>query len=397
MKHTIAFITLVLALIFALTGPSRAYSEDFHPAQVKDISDRAYGPAVADLMDNAKESIVISMYIMKPSKKDPVSLLTNDLIEAMARGVTVEIYMNGKFWSQQIMDTSNEKKEIDALKDKGALIYKVDPNYLLHDKLIIVDSRYVVEGSTNWSAAALKSNFESDTLIDSFGLAETKLERLRNLPLESDKLGKVKRRYLAGEAAALSVDGTIEIKKILMENKNFFARMVKYHSDRDLDTYLLLLADSERWAIAGKEKDRARGVTVPGEEAYFPVTLETMGEALEITHFGIWPATAKRQQVIKALRNLQDRYKLIDPVFQYSEDAWVKLEDLPGDTFPVENSFFDPDFLASKSTFATYVLLIKALLVSEGKTLDSYTEKELAARFHIDLGALRKGIKEIGE
>lgn len=35
----------------------------------------------------------------------------------------------------------------------------------LHDKLIIVDERYVVDGSTNWSISALRDNYESATLI----------------------------------------------------------------------------------------------------------------------------------------------------------------------------------------------------------------------------------------
>ncbi|MDP8299293.1 MAG: phospholipase D-like domain-containing protein [Candidatus Tantalella remota] len=394
MKRAITHISLITALIVTLICPLASHSEDFYPAKVKDISDRDYEPAVIDLLDNAKESIILSMYIIKPSKKGPIALLVNDLIEAMDRGVDVELYLNAKFRSK-ILDTSTEKKSLEVLRDKGAVIYRIDTNYRLHDKLIIIDSRYVVEGSTNWSVSALKSNFESDTLIDSPELARVKLQRLRTLPLESDKPGKIRRRYLAGEAADLPADGTIKIKKILLENENFFARMVRYRSDRSLDTYLLLLADSEMWAIARKEK--AHDVTVPGEEAYFPVSLENIAGELEITSFGPWPTTAKRRQVIKTLRRLQDRYKLIDPVFAYGEDAWVTLKDLPGDTFPMNNSFFNSESLASKSPGVTYILLIKALLASEGKTLDSYTREELSDRFHIGVAALRRGLRELGE
>jgi HKD family nuclease len=395
----IVSIALIIGLIWPV-GAGSEHSNDTialdHPAAVKDISDRAYQRAVITLLDSAEESIVISMYIIKPTKGGPIALLLNDLIEALDRGVTVEIYQNGKYRPQEILDPSDEKKAFDALREKGALVYKADTNYLLHDKLIIVDSRYVIEGSANWSVSALKSNFESNTLIDSYGLAEVKLERLRNLPLENEKLAKIRRRYLAGEPADLAAGGTIGIKKILLENENFFPRMVKYQSNRAMEMYLLLLADGERWRIARNEKDEEHGIFASDrEDAYFPVSLEKMADDLGIEALGPWPVSTKRRQVIKALRSLKERYKLIDPVFDHGEDAWVTLEEIPGDTFQIENSFFDPGSLSSKSSSAKYVLLIKAMLASEGKTLDSYTRKELAKRFHIGLGALRTGINEL--
>ncbi len=75
---------LIIILSFAFTGSS--YSGEFFPAKVKDISDRNYEPSVIELLDNAKESIVISMYIIKPSDAGPISLLVNDLADALGRG-----------------------------------------------------------------------------------------------------------------------------------------------------------------------------------------------------------------------------------------------------------------------------------------------------------------------
>ena len=299
-------------------------------------------------------------------------------------------------FKSKIFDNTLEKEALQVLKDKGAKMRQVDPNYRLHDKLIIVDSRFVVEGSTNWSVSALKSNFESNTLIDSPELAGVKLGRLEALPLETDKPQKIRRRYVGGEPASLPEGSIIQVKKVLMENENFFPKMVMYHGERTLDTYLLLLAESRKWALA-REKGQAREIIVSGEDVYFPVDLELVAEDLKITTFGPWPSTAKRRQVIKTLRKLQDRYKLITCVFQYGEDAWVTLKDLPGDTFGVESSFFDPGFLASKNTAGTFVILMKALLKEEGKTLGSYTREGLHERFHVGISVIRKGIWEIGE
>ena len=62
----------------------------------------------------------------------------------------------------------------------------------------------------------------------------------------------------------------------------------------------------------------------------------------------------------------------------------------------MKSSFFDPGSLASKSTASTFVILMKALLEEEGKTLDSYTREVLRERFHVGTSPLRKGIREVG-
>lgn len=63
------FLFVSLLLAFAQDQP------EFFPAKVKDISDRKYEPAVIELLDNARESIVISMYIIQTDGKSPVQLL----------------------------------------------------------------------------------------------------------------------------------------------------------------------------------------------------------------------------------------------------------------------------------------------------------------------------------
>ena len=100
MKPTFRRISLILSLVFLLLPIQPLCSQqDFLPAKVKDISDRAYEPAVIELLDGAKESIVISMYSISLAneKTNPVRLLLNDLLEARKRGVSVTVYMNARF------------------------------------------------------------------------------------------------------------------------------------------------------------------------------------------------------------------------------------------------------------------------------------------------------------
>jgi len=222
-------LTLIISL--SLTFATTIYPQDFHPAKIKDISDRNYEPAVIELLDSATESIVISMYIIKPSKKGPVSLLVNDLAEALDRGVTVDIYLNTKFSSKN-NGSSDREILINDLEKKGANIYEVDSNRRMHDKLIIVDSRYIVEGSTNWSVSALKSNFESSSLIDSPPLAKIKLDRIKNFPQEQEKYHKLD---IERTLVEISI---VPVKTALIEDKQYFQPLVTNHNNRAMTLWI---------------------------------------------------------------------------------------------------------------------------------------------------------------
>ncbi len=81
MKHTL----LKLLLLILLITPISSYAAfDYHDARVADISDRNYEPAIIELLDNAKEFILISMYVISTTTA-PINLLLNDLAEALER------------------------------------------------------------------------------------------------------------------------------------------------------------------------------------------------------------------------------------------------------------------------------------------------------------------------
>ena len=56
-----------------------------------------------------------------------------------------------------------EGEAFDALREKGAQIYLITSRYKLHDKMLIVDSRFVVIGNANWSGGSL--NRSSKTVV----------------------------------------------------------------------------------------------------------------------------------------------------------------------------------------------------------------------------------------
>ena len=60
-------LILAVVILIAVAASGAAYGAV--PAVVTDISDRAYEDAVIELLDGAKESLVISMVISVPSHK----------------------------------------------------------------------------------------------------------------------------------------------------------------------------------------------------------------------------------------------------------------------------------------------------------------------------------------
>jgi len=284
------------------------------------------------------------------------------------------MYLNTRFKSKSSPWVISGEA-FDILREKGAEIFAVTHTRWLHDKLIIVDGRYVVEGSTNWSVSALKDNYESAVLIDSPGLAAEKLARVKWLTLEGEWADQVEKAKDPERLVLFSDDGAILLNKSLLEDEGFFPHMVTERARRAMDTYLLL---------------KAYAVQQSTDEFFVP--LESL--ALELDMPGDWTNTAKRRQVIKVLKSLQNQYKLIDVDFGHGKDAWIKIKEIPGDTFELKGSFFDPDLFSALSPTAKFIVLIKALLKEEGSSIGSFTLSEISDRFHINEKTVSKGLKE---
>jgi cardiolipin synthase len=239
-----AVAAFLVIFSLSLTVFASELTGEFHPASVKDISDRAYEPVLIELLDKAEKSIVISMYNISlgANERNPISFLLGDLLEARQRNVEVVMYLNTNFREidkepHQIVSTPFFKKLLDA----GCVIHLLPSRRRLHDKLIIVDSRYVVDGSTNWSISALKSSFESATLIDSPELAEIKLSRLKSIPLTDEPKKKEEHRRIYLE----NLPAYIALPKEVLLNSGYFSKMLTNSDERSMDLYFLLLSHSQ--------------------------------------------------------------------------------------------------------------------------------------------------------
>jgi phosphatidylserine/phosphatidylglycerophosphate/cardiolipin synthase-like enzyme len=113
---------------------------------------------VVDAIAQAKSSV----HFMAFSYTDDA--IAAAMIEAHQRGVQVE----GVFERQNAKGTG---AEYENLRDAGIPV-EVDGNcYIMHHKTMIIDNRYVITGSYNFTKSAEQSNDENLLLIDSPALA----------------------------------------------------------------------------------------------------------------------------------------------------------------------------------------------------------------------------------
>ena len=133
--------------------------------QAISLTDRDYFPTVHHLLNSANSSIRMIMFDVKYYPDYPESLensLLSDLESAVERGVDVRIITD---------EYLTEKPVVRILEEKGINI-KFDPKDITtHGKLIIIDSKIVIVGSTNWGYHSIEKNHEANVVIHSASLA----------------------------------------------------------------------------------------------------------------------------------------------------------------------------------------------------------------------------------
>jgi len=129
-------------------------------AKVRPVNDREYYSELHALLSSAKTSIHMVEFELKYYEKFKGSLqnqIVQDLIDAKERGVDVRIVMD---------EFSNENNAFDVLTARGVGIKLDSENVTTHAKLVIVDGKAVLVGSTNLSYYALEKNNEANVLIE---------------------------------------------------------------------------------------------------------------------------------------------------------------------------------------------------------------------------------------
>ena len=123
------------------------------------VNDREYFDRVFELIDSADKSIHLVMFEIKYYDKYPdseVNQLVEKLIKKNSEGVEVKIIVD-----QFLTD----KRAVEILQKTGVDIKWDSTKLTTHNKLMIIDGRVVLIGSTNWSYYSFSKNHESNVIF----------------------------------------------------------------------------------------------------------------------------------------------------------------------------------------------------------------------------------------
>ena len=166
-KYTFPFV-LIGVISLCVIAVAILGSTPTEQASITPINDRDYYPAVKEVFEGAIDSIHIVLYGAKhyenpQDDNEWVNDLIIELGNAAARGVDVKIIFDQE-WNN-IAETTIH------LKSLGIDVEFDSKETRTHAKFIVIDSKLVIIGSTNWSYHALQLNHEANVLIRNKELA----------------------------------------------------------------------------------------------------------------------------------------------------------------------------------------------------------------------------------
>ncbi|HRR95243.1 MAG TPA: phospholipase D-like domain-containing protein [Candidatus Ratteibacteria bacterium] len=173
-KKFIATFIFFITLFFSFPIYSIQGNEIFE-TKITPINNREYFPSVLNKIKNAKKSIYIIMYLASyysEYPESPSNQIINALINKKKENIKIEIILeqsDSKY--DEHLKTENLKTG-SILAKNGITVYFDSPEIKTHSKLLIIDEKYVIIGSTNWSYSALEKNNETSVIIESPKCAE---------------------------------------------------------------------------------------------------------------------------------------------------------------------------------------------------------------------------------
>lgn len=348
-----------------------------------DISNRAYADALLKELGAAKDEIQVAMYAMyvRYSEEDnPAYKLVEALIGARERGVYVRVYLDKSPLFGN--DTRHLNKANDEaykmLKDASVDVYFIKPDLKLHDKLIVIDSQTVIDGSTNWTQNALLENSESAEILRGKEFAEAKLAHLEEL--END--------IVAPQETGRELLEKVRVRNSFLEDQRFGPRMVTESDEHSFDLYLWFLREfktSRRPVIRLDYVKAARrlGIRIETESSKY------------------------RQAVRWVVDNLKNKYGIIDYTIDAKGRLEVRLldyEDTSKDYSAAQAGYFNLPIayweygldrqLMLREKFA-YLAAIYEQEIARPKLWWRKSMAGLSEKYHIDAWTINYGLRKL--
>lgn len=155
----VLFGLTLLSCTEKLTGLEEAES-------VQAVNNRDYFNCAVGGIESAQEEIDVVLYLAKytPGSEDSVYILLRKLIEADRGGAEVRVLLENSL--EENVPTA------DYLLGEGVDVRFDPPNVTTHAKFILIDSKFLLLGSSNWTNHAIKYNNETNLLVTDSELAK---------------------------------------------------------------------------------------------------------------------------------------------------------------------------------------------------------------------------------
>ena len=152
-KWPLGWMLMVLLLVRASVGAGEA---------VRPVVNREYLPAVLDLINGATNSIEFVQLEMHEDRA--VQAIEAALAAAVKRGVRVRGLLDD--------GVDFNAAAVERLLALGAEAKLDTPAKMTHSKLVVVDGKVVLLGSTNWTGNSMGNNNEANVRLDDPVLAD---------------------------------------------------------------------------------------------------------------------------------------------------------------------------------------------------------------------------------
>lgn len=146
------------------------------PGEVRLLTDQDYYPTLEGLIAQATSSIDLVMFLFKTTaaEKNRAAALVQELVRARQRGVRVTVLLERSGYDPEL---NRENEQVGARLKKGGITVRFDSKKTTtHAKAVVIDRRYTLIGSHNFTGSALTYNHEASLLVDSQALASQLLE-----------------------------------------------------------------------------------------------------------------------------------------------------------------------------------------------------------------------------
>jgi phosphatidylserine/phosphatidylglycerophosphate/cardiolipin synthase-like enzyme len=312
-KNVLVAVVVVICIILVAVGFLRRRAPMGARAKVAAVDDRAYFPVVHDLLSSAEQSVDVILYQTRFYFHYPVSksnTMLSDLVDAADRGLRVRAVIEQADWN---LGNSEENRDVWNVLRQGDVDLHYDPvDQTSHSKLAIVDGRYGVVGSTNWSHYALDVNNEANVVIDSRKVAGAFEDYFESLVARSTADYLPELQYITAGAVASSQERYALVRDVAdsgrydaaaAEGWVYLGDLVVTVRERPLEE--ILAVDSTFFSSVGGDTVRVVGrirrddvTTLDAIDLERSNTLSSMADAFELERSRIKTATFGRSEPV---------------------------------------------------------------------------------------------------